>query len=484
MGFLKGFIEFQRIEVAHRPIAERIHDFKELIGTLSDEEAKIQAGRCMDCGIPFCMHQCPLHNDSPDFNEFVCEEQMQKAYNVLSSTNNFPEITGRICPGLCEEGCTLGIHRQPVGIKSIEKKIAEYAFSHGYVKAIKVKSRTHKHIAIVGSGPAALACAQNLNRLGHDVTIYEKNKKAGGLLRYGIPDFKLEKGILDRRIAQLELEGINFKTSTIVGSKKDLEAGVRCDALEEVSGDELLNSYDAVVLAPGSEAPRDLKIPGRKLKNIHFALEFLIAQNLENNGDGENPINVKGKKVAVIGGGETASDCIGTAIRKGARSVVQIDYHEELPENVDLSLVWPDWRKIKRTSTSQEEGCTRLFATNTLAFEGDNKVQSLKLQKVKWGEGRHFDGIAGTESTLDVDVVLIAMGYSHPCANLAKEFKVETDKRGNIQAPTSGKNAYCTSNPKVFASGDGRKGQSLVVYAIAEGRECAKSVHEYLMSQK
>ena len=484
MGFLKGFIEFQRIEVAHRPITERIHDFKELIGTLSDEEAKIQAGRCMDCGIPFCMHQCPLHNDSPDFNEFVCEEQMQKAYNVLSSTNNFPEITGRICPGLCEEGCTLGIHRQPVGIKSIEKKIAEYAFSHGYVKAIKVKSRTHKHIAIVGSGPAALACAQNLNRLGHDVTIYEKNKKAGGLLRYGIPDFKLEKGILDRRIAQLELEGINFKTSTIVGSKKDLEAGVRCDALEEVSGDELLNSYDAVVLAPGSEAPRDLKIPGRKLKNIHFALEFLIAQNLENNGDGENPINVKGKKVAVIGGGETASDCIGTAIRKGARSVVQIDYHEELPENVDLSLVWPDWRKIKRTSTSQEEGCTRLFATNTLAFEGDNKVQSLKLQKVKWGEGRHFDGIAGTESTLDVDVVLIAMGYSHPCANLAKEFKVETDKRGNIQAPTSGKNAYCTSNPKVFASGDGRKGQSLVVYAIAEGRECAKSVHEYLMSQK
>lgn len=484
MGFLKGFIEFQRIEVAHRPITERIHDFKELIGTLSDEEAKIQAGRCMDCGIPFCMHQCPLHNDSPDFNEFVCEEQMQKAYNVLSSTNNFPEITGRICPGLCEEGCTLGIHRQPVGIKSIEKKIAEYAFSHGYVKAIKVKSRTHKHIAIVGSGPAALACAQNLNRLGHDVTIYEKNKKAGGLLRYGIPDFKLEKGILDRRIAQLELEGINFKTSTIVGSKKDLEAGVRCDALEEVSGDELLNSYDAVVLAPGSEAPRDLKIPGRKLKNIHFALEFLIAQNLENNGDGENPINVKGKKVAVIGGGETASDCIGTAIRKGARSVVQIDYHEELPENVDLSLVWPDWRKIKRTSTSQEEGCTRLFATNTLAFEGDNKVQSLKLQKVKWGEGRHFDGIAGTESTLDVDVVLIAMGYSHPCANLAKEFKIETDKRGNIQAPTSGKNAYCTSNPKVFASGDGRKGQSLVVYAIAEGRECAKSVHEYLMSQK
>ena len=483
MGFLKGFIEFQRIEVAHRPITERIHDFKELIGTLRDEEAKIQAGRCMDCGIPFCMHQCPLHNDSPDFNEFVCEEQMQKAYNVLSSTNNFPEITGRICPGLCEEGCTLGIHRQPVGIKSIEKKIAEYAFSHGYVKAIKVKSRTHKHVAIVGSGPAALACAQNLNRLGHDVTIYEKNKKAGGLLRYGIPDFKLEKGILDRRIAQLELEGINFKTSTIVGSKKDLEAGVRCDALEEVSGDELLNSYDAVVLAPGSEAPRDLKIPGRKLKNIHFALEFLIAQNLENNGDGENPINVKGKKVAVIGGGETASDCIGTAIRKGALSVVQIDYHEELPENVDLSLVWPDWRKIKRTSTSQEEGCTRLFATNTLAFEGDNKVQSLKLQKVKWGEGRHFDGIAGTESTLDVDVVLIAMGYSHPCANLAKEFKVETDKRGNIQAPTSGKNAYCTSNPKVFASGDGRKGQSLVVYAIAEGRECAKSVHEYLMSQ-
>ena len=482
MGFLRGFIEFQRIEPQHRPVSERIHDFNELIGTLSDEESLIQAGRCMDCGIPFCMHACPLHNDSPDFNEFVCEGEMQKAYNVLAASNNFPEITGRICPALCEEGCCLGIHRDPVGIKSIEKKIAEYAFAHGYVKAICGHKRTDKKVAIVGSGPAALACAQNLNRLGHNVTIFEKNSKPGGLLRYGIPDFKLQKGILDRRIAQLELEGITFKTSTMVGSKKALESGVHCDAQCEVSPQELLANFDAIVLAPGSEAPRDLKIPGRELKNIHFALDFLIAQNLENNGDGENPIQVKGKKVAVIGGGETASDCIGTAIRKGASAVTQIDYHEELPTAVDLSLVWPDWRKIKRTSTSQEEGCVRLFATNTTAFVGDNTVKSLNLQKVKWGQGRNFSGIEGTEYSMDVDVVLIAMGYAHPSAHLATEFKLETDKRGNLKAATEGKHAYQTSNPKIFAAGDGRKGQSLVVYAIAEGRECAKSVQRYLES--
>ena len=291
MGFLRGFIEFERIEQPHVPVEERVKSFCEIYGTLTDEQAKIQAGRCMDCGIPFCMHECPLHNDSPDFNEFVSEEQMGKAYNVLSATNNFPEITGRICPALCEEGCTLGIHRKAVGIKSVERKIAEYAFEHGLVKPVITEHRSGTKVCVVGSGPAALAAAQQLNRFGHTVTVVEKMNKIGGLLRYGIPDFKLPKEILDRRISQLEQEGITFKTSTIVGAIKNLEHGVHNDSLKEVRGQELLDNYDAIVLAPGSEAPRDLRLPGRDLKGIYFALDFLIAQNRENNGDCENPID-------------------------------------------------------------------------------------------------------------------------------------------------------------------------------------------------
>ena len=480
MGFTRGFIEFERIEQPHVSVEERVKSFCEIYGTLTDEQAKIQAGRCMDCGIPFCMHECPLHNDSPDFNEFVSEDQMSKAYNVLSATNNFPEITGRICPALCEEGCTLGIHRKAVGIKSVERKIAEYAFEHGLVKPIVNKNRTGKKVCVVGSGPAALAAAQQLNRFGHDVTVLEKMNKIGGLLRYGIPDFKLPKEILDRRISQLEQEGITFKTKTLVGAIKELEHGVHNDSLTEVRGEQLLKDFDAIVLAPGSESPRDLKLPGRSLSGIYFALDFLIAQNRENNGDCPNPIDVKGKNVVVIGGGETASDCIGVSIRKGAASVVQLDYHDELPESVDLTLAWPEWRKIKRTSTSHEEGCTRLFSTNTTAFEGKDKLEAVLTQKVKWGEGRQFDGIAGTESKIKADVVLIAMGYSHPSSALIKEFNLETDKRGNIKADTQGAKAYQTSCEKVFAAGDGRKGQSLVVYAIAEGRQCAKAVDDFL----
>ena len=443
MGFLRGFIEFERIEQSHVPVEERVKSFCEIYGTLSDEEAKIQAGRCMDCGIPFCMHQCPLHNDSPDFNEFVSQGQMSKAYNVLSATNNFPEITGRICPGLCEEGCTLGIHRQSVGIKSVERKIAEYAFENGLVKPVKTK-RTGKKVAVVGSGPAALAAAAQLNRFGHDVTVFEKMNKIGGLLRYGIPDFKLPKEILDRRIALLQQEGITFKTSTIVGSRKDLENGVHNDSLSEVRAKELLDSYDAVVLAPGSETPRDLKLPGRELKGIYFALDFLIAQNRENNGDCPNPIDVKGKNVVVIGGGETASDCIGVSVRKGAKSVIQLDYHDELPESVDPVVAWPDWRKIKRTSTSHEEGCTRMFSTNTTAFTGKDKLEAVQTQKVKWGVGRQFSGIEGTQSSIDADVVLIAMGYSHPSSALIKEFNLETSCReyGNAGLPDSDGHLY------------------------------------------
>ncbi len=484
MGFVRGFIEFARIEPDHVEIKERIKSFCEIYGTLSDDKAKIQAGRCMDCGIPFCMHECPLHNDMPDFNDFVSDGEMKKAYTALSSTNNFPEITGRICPALCEEGCTLGIHRDPVGIKSVERKIAEYGFEHGYVRPYRNEVRSGKKVAVVGSGPAALAAAQQLNRYGHEVTVFEKMNRIGGLLRYGIPDFKLPKDILDRRIALLEQEGINFKTSSMIGSIKELESGVHNDSVTEIRGSTLLQDFDAVVLAPGSETPRDLKIPGRELKGIYFALDFLIAQNRENNGDCVNPIDVKGKKVVVIGGGETASDCIGVSIRKGAASVTQLDYHEELPESVDLSLAWPDWRKIKRTSSSHEEGCIRMFSTNTLEFTGDGAVNKVKVQKVKWTAPRKFEGIEGTESELDADVILIAMGYAHPSASLVKEFNLKTDNRGNILAPTEGEGAYATSCEKVFAAGDGRKGQSLVVYAIAEGRRCAESVNRYLRNLK
>lgn len=483
MGFERGFLDYERIEPEMTPVKERIRNFKEYFKTLSDDEVKIQAGRCMDCGTPYCMYECPLHNTIPDVNDFACKAQFQKALNVLSSTNPFPDFTGRLCPALCEEGCTLGLHRKSVGIKSIERKICEYAFDHGMVHAELTLHRTFKKIAIVGSGPAALACAQGLARRGHNVTVFEKNDKIGGLLRYGIPDFKLPKEILDRRLSVLEGEGIAFKTGVRVGKADPDEKGVFCNAQSEISGSELLSRFDSVVLCPGSEVPRDLKIKGRELKGVYFALEFLIAQNLEIQGRGVNPIDVSGKKVVVIGGGETASDCIGTAIRKGASQVTQLDYHDELPESVDVMTAWPDWKHIKRTSPSQEEGCVRLFSTNTTSFTGkDGTLSGITTQKVKWAPGHRFEGIAGTGGELDADIALIAMGYSHPSPALAREFSLDTDARGNIKATYEGENAFRTSNPRVFVAGDGRRGQSLVVWAIAEGVRCAEAVDRALMS--
>lgn len=480
MGFERGFLDYDRIEPAHRKVSERIKDFREYTASLSDEEVKIQAGRCMDCGIPFCMNQCPLHNIMPDFNQFACEGDFLRAYSVLSSTNNFPEFTGRLCPALCEDGCTLGIHRKQVGIKSIERKIAEYAFDHGMVKAVCNLYRSFKKVAVVGSGPAALACAQQLSRLGHNVTVYEKNDKIGGLLRYGIPDFKLPKEILDRRLAQLELEGISFRTSVMVGKRKNLEKGIHCDATTEISGQELLAQYDAVVLAPGSEVPIDLRLPGRDLSGIHYALDFLIAENREINGAGENPIRVKNKKVVIIGGGDTAADCVGVAVRKGAAEVTEIELAPELPESVNLDLVWPDWRRIKRPAPSLEEGCNRIFSTNTTAFKGvKGHVTALQVQQVKW-EGRKFAAVSGTEKELKADIVLLAIGYSRTSEGLPEEFGLDKDQRGNIKAAFEGPEAFRTSNPKVFAAGDGRRGQSLVVHAIADGRRCAAAVNRYL----
>ncbi|MBO8415152.1 MAG: glutamate synthase subunit beta [Proteobacteria bacterium] len=484
MGFDRGFIDFKRIEPKHQPVEERIKHFNEFISTLSDADAKVQAGRCMDCGIPFCSHACPLHNVMPEINQAACEGRFEKAYTLLEGSNNFPEITGRICPALCEEGCTLSLTDKAVGIKSVERKLADFAFEHGLVKARKAVKPSGKKVGIVGSGPSALVCAQELARLGHQVTVFEKNDSAGGLLRYGIPDFKLQKGIIDRRIRQLEQEGVSFKLCTQVGSTEALEAGVHSDAQHFVSADEMLAAFDAVVLCPGSEVPRDLPLEGRNLPGIYFALDFLIAQNRENNGAGLNPIDVKGLDVVVIGGGETASDCIGTAIRKGAASVTQLDYHEKLPEHVEPFDNFPYWKAKFRTSTSQEEGCTRLFACNTEKFCGKDKLTGVDTCQVKWGPGRKITKLDGTAGHVKADIALIAMGYAHPSATLAKAFALETDKRGNLKAELSGPNAYRTSNPKVFAAGDGRRGQSLVVYAMKEGRDCAQAVHQSLCAVK
>lgn len=487
----RAFLEVDYVPEHHEGVSERIKNFNEFISTLSDAEAQTQASRCMDCGIPFCQHRCPLHNDMPDFNRLVAAGRWDEAYHTLIASNDFPEITGRICPALCQESCCLGLYRsKEVGIKSIERKIIEYAYANGLVQHFQVPAYNGKKVAIVGSGPAALACAMMLNRLGCKVTVLEKMDKLGGLLRYGIPDFKLSKEVLDRKIKQMVQEGINFKTSTlVVGSVKqaqekslEMDTGIHTDHTQVTSLEELKNQYDSVVLAIGSETPRDLKLPGRELEGIHFALDFLIAQNKENQGQGLNPIVVKGKKVVVIGGGETASDCIGVAIRKGAASVTQLDYHEELPESVNVREVWPHARHIKHTSTSQEEGCTRLFATNTTSFGAANnskQVNCVHTVKVKWGPGRKITPLKGTEDKLDADVVLIAMGYSHPSAK-AFEGTLERDERQNFKAQTAGANAYVSSDPKVFVTGDCRKGQSLVVYALAEGRECALSVYRHL----
>lgn len=486
MGRDGGFLKFTRLEPRHEPVEERIKHFNEFIAIYSDTEGREQASRCMDCGIPFCQHQCPLHNTMPDTQQYVSDGDWESAWRVLDSTNSFPEITGRICPAPCEEGCTLGLHRDAVSIKAIEKKIAEVAFSRGYVTPQPAAASTGCCVAVVGSGPAGLAAAQQLARMGHAVTVYEKMDKPGGLLRYGIPDFKLGKKVVDRRLDQLVREGVRFVLSTrVTGTDGEtLEPGVHDDAESTISIAALQAKYDAVVLALGAEVPRDLKLPGRELSGIHFALDFLIAQNRVNSGGGVNPVQVRGKHVVVIGGGETASDCIGTANRLGAASVTQLDYHAELPLKADLMREWPDWRHIKRTSTSQEEGCTRLFATNTVSFEGKNAVESVKTVQVKWGPGRKITPIEGTESEVKADVVLIAMGYAHPSHAIVKALGLATDKRGSIAAPVDGPEAWRTAAEGIFAAGDGRFGQSLVVNALAEGRECAAAVDKWLRDKQ
>ncbi|MCX8016562.1 MAG: glutamate synthase subunit beta [Rhodocyclaceae bacterium] len=476
MGKPTGFLEFERLSERYEPVEQRIKHYHEFVSRLSDEQAQTQGARCMDCGIPFCNNGCPVNNLIPDWNDLVFKGKWREAIDTLHATNNFPEFTGRICPAPCEAACTLGVNAAPVGIKSIEHAIIDKAGENGWVVPVPAPVKTGKQVAIVGSGPAGLAAAQQLARVGHDVTVFEKNDAIGGLLRYGIPDFKLDKRLIDWRLAQLKAEGVKFRPKTLVGAP--MPQGVANDATRVIAPAKLLQDFDAVILAGGAETPRDLPVPGRELAGVHFALEFLIAQNKEVGGGRKNPINAKGKHVVVIGGGDTGSDCVGTANRHGAASVTQIELLPRPPEQEDKSLVWPYWPNKLRTSSSHEEGCTREWAIATKAFIGEQgRLKAIKCVRLDWSEGTMKE-IPGSEFELKADLVFLAMGFTQPVAALLDAFGVAKDARGNAAADTE---RYATNVPKVFAASDMRRGQSLVVWAIREGRQCARAVDEFLM---
>jgi glutamate synthase (NADPH) small chain len=480
MGKPTGFMEFERLSEAYDAVENRVKNYKEFVLHLSDEEAAIQGARCMDCGIPFCNSGCPVNNIIPDWNDLVYRGAWEQAIEVLHSTNNFPEFTGRICPAPCEEACTLNINTAPVGIKSIEHAIIDKAWEEGWVQPQPPAAKTGKKVAVVGSGPAGLATAQQLARAGHSVTVFEKNDRAGGLLRYGIPDFKLEKWQIDRRVEQMQAEGVEFRTGVYVGNT-DLPKGVKNYCKERVSPQMLVNTFDAVILAAGAEVPRDLPVPGRDLDGVHFALDFLIPQNKEVAGDASNPISAKGKHVVVIGGGDTGSDCVGTSNRHGAKSITQFELLPQPPEQEHKPLTWPYWPTKLRTSSSHEEGCDRDFAVGTKEFIGENgKVTALRAVRLSWKNGRMSE-VPDSEFEIPADLVLFAMGFTNPVASLLEAFGVEKDARGNAKATTDGPGCYATNLPKVFAAGDVRRGQSLVVWAIREGRQCAREVDEFLM---
>ncbi|MEN9295130.1 MAG: glutamate synthase subunit beta [Burkholderiaceae bacterium] len=480
MGKVTGFMEFERQSEHYEEPTKRVKHYKEFVMALTDDEAKVQGARCMDCGIPFCNNGCPVNNIIPDFNDLVYQQDWQNAIEVLHSTNNFPEFTGRICPAPCEAACTLGIHEDPVGIKSIEHAIIDKAWTNGWVKPVLPKQKTGKKVAVVGAGPAGMAAAQQLARAGHDVTLFEKNDRVGGLLRYGIPDFKMEKELIDRRVKQMEAEGVKFETGVFVG-KEAPGKEVKNYAKKTVSPEQLQKDFDAVVISGGAEQPRDLPVPGRELEGIHFALEFLIPQNKEVAGDGKNQIRADGKHVVVIGGGDTGSDCVGTSNRHGAKSVAQFELLPQPPEQENKPLVWPYWPTKLRTSTSHEEGCERDWSVATKRFEGKNgKVEKLIGVRLEWKDGK-MQEIPGSEFEMKADLVLLAMGFVSPVQTVLDAFGVEKDARGNAKAATEGEKAYYTNVPKVFAAGDMRRGQSLVVWAIREGRQCARAVDEFLM---
>jgi glutamate synthase (NADPH/NADH) small chain len=480
MGKATGFLEFERRHEAYEAPLTRVKHYKEFVAALTDDEAKIQGARCMDCGIPFCNNGCPVNNIIPDFNDLVFHQDWKTAIEVLHSTNNFPEFTGRICPAPCEAACTLGINDDPVGIKSLEHAIIDKAWAEGWVAPQPPKHKTGKKVAIIGSGPAGLSAAQQLARAGHDVTVFEKNDRIGGLLRYGIPDFKMEKDLIDRRVEQMKAEGVTFRTSTLIG--KDFPTTVSNMARDTIFPEDLVKDYDAVVMAGGAEAPRDLPVPGRDLKGVHFAMDFLPQQNRVNAGDKvKDQIKATGKHVIVIGGGDTGSDCVGTSNRHGAASVTQFELMPMPPEQENKPLVWPYWPTKLRTSSSHEEGCERDFAVATKRFEGKGgKVEKVIACRVEWKDGKMTE-VAGSEFELKADLVLLAMGFVSPVQQVLDAFGVQKDARGNARATTDGETCYQTSVPKVFTAGDMRRGQSLVVWAIREGRQCARAVDEFLM---
>ncbi|MFP5504918.1 MAG: glutamate synthase subunit beta [Gammaproteobacteria bacterium] len=476
MGKPTGFMEFARQDRTYAPVEQRLKHYQEFTLPLGDAELAKQGARCMDCGIPFCHQGCPVNNIIPDWNDLVYRGDWQRASEVLHSTNNFPEFTGRVCPAPCEAACTLNIDDTPVTIKSIECAIVDKAWENGWLQPQPAAHKTGKNVAVVGSGPAGLACAQQLARAGHAVTVFEKADRVGGLLRYGIPDFKMEKHIIDRRMQQLAAEGVEFKTGVHVGV--DLPA------------QQLLQEFDAVALTGGSEHPRDLQIPGRELKGVYFAMEFLPQQNKRVAGDSipeTQSILATGKHVVVIGGGDTGSDCIGTSNRHGAASVTQLEILPKPPEKEDKALTWPDWPNKLRTSSSHQEGCERMWSVTTKAIVGENgRARAIKCAKVEWTKDANgawkMAEVPGSEFELKADLVLLAMGFVHPVhEGMLKELGVALDGRGNVQGATDGANAYRTSLDKVFAAGDMRRGQSLIVWAIREGRQCARAVDEYLM---
>ena len=480
MGKTTGFIEYTRQKEAYIPAPERVKNYKEFVLVLEDEKAKTQAARCMNCGTPFCMTGCPVNNIIPDWNDLVYSQDYRNALDTLHSTNNFPEFTGRVCPAPCEAACTLNVNNDAVGIKSIENFIVEKGWENGWIVPQPATVKTGKKIAIVGSGPAGLAAAQQLVRAGHDVTVFEKNDRPGGLLRYGIPGFKLNKEVVDRRLEQLKGEGVEFRTGVCVASTKGTT--VTNLAKDTISPEELKAQFDAVLLTGGSELPRDLPVPGRELKGIHFAMEFLPQQNRVDAGDKvKNQLRADGKHVVVIGGGDTGSDCVGTSNRHGAESVAQFELLPQPPETEDKPLVWPYWPTKLRTSSSHEEGCKRDWSVATKRFEGSNgKVEKLIACRLEWKDGK-MQEIPGSEFEMKADLVLLAMGFVSPVGSVIEAFGIDKDARGNAKATTDGEGSYRTNVDKVFAAGDMRRGQSLVVWAIREGRQAAREVDQFLM---
>ena len=472
MGKDTGFLEIERARNSYAPVAERLRHYREFAISPDNAEISEQAARCMDCGIPFCQTGCPVHNIIPDWNDLTYRGEWRRAIDILHSTNNFPEFTGRVCPAPCEAACTLNINDDAVAIKSVERAIVDNAWSEGWITPQPAATTTGKSVAIVGSGPSGLACAQQLARAGHAVTVYEKNELPGGLLRFGIPDFKMEKYLINRRIAQMEAEGVVFCPNTHIGDGDNSAARLTAE-------------FDAVVLAVGCEHPRELSVPGRKLAGVHFAMEFLPQQNRRVAG---LPLSVADivatdKHVVVIGGGDTGSDCIGTSNRQGATEIVQFELLSQPPHDENKSLVWPHWPLKLRTSTSHDEGCEREWAVATKAFIGDDtgRVKKLRAVRVRWqGDGgkMQMQEIPGSEFDLPADLVLLAMGYTHPIhGGMVEELALKLDARGNILANTDD---YKTSQSAFFAAGDVRRGQSLVVWAIREGRQCARAVDEFL----